>query len=170
VLDRLAVHAEDLAAHFGTHGPLPALVIHGDYYAGNLLFDRDRIVGVVDYDKARYLPRVVELAEALIYFASPRPGHLQGLVYPGFLGWEPFARFWQSYASVAMPGEDEIAALPDLIRCIWLQISLQRLVEKGGRPAEAATLLRGVLALGDWAKDNAARMVATACSVKKELQ
>ena len=67
----------DLVSRFAGHSELPRLVIHGDYYADNLLFDGDRIVGVLDYDEASWQPRVAELAEALIYFSSPRPGHLK---------------------------------------------------------------------------------------------
>ncbi len=156
---QLGTHATDLETRFNGHGVLPHLVIHGDYYAGNLLFDGDHIVGVVDYDKARWQPRVVELAEALIYFASPRPGHLKHLVYPGFLAWEPFTRFLRHYARVISLKEDEARALPDYVRCIWLSVSLQRLLEKGPRPVEASDVLREVLALGDWAMDNTQRMI-----------
>lgn len=166
---QLEAHALDLAARFAGHGALPHLIIHGDYYAGNLLFDGDRIVGVVDYDKARWQPRAVELAEALIYFASLRPGPLKHLVYPGFLDWEPFTRFLQNYARAAVPSENEVCALPDYIRCIWLSISLQRLLEKGSRRsaeqrrsrAEAPEALREVLALGDWAEENTQQMIET---------
>lgn len=166
---QLEAHALDLAARLAGHSVLPHLVIHGDYYGGNLLFDGDRIVGVVDYDKARWQPRAVELAEALIYFASPRPGPLKHLVYPGFLDWEPFTRFLQNYARAAVPSENEVYALPDYIRCIWLSISLQRLLEKGSRrsadqrrsPAEAPEALREVLALGDWAEENTQQMIET---------
>ncbi len=159
VTRRLAAAADDLRARFAGHGSLPNLVIHGDYYAGNLLFDGDRIVGVVDYDKIRWQPRVVELAEALIYFASPRPGHLQHLVYPGVLQWEPFARFLQYYARVVVPGEDEVRSLPDYVRCIWLQMSLQRLAEQGPPPVHALAALQEVLVLDEWARDNAAQMI-----------
>lgn len=170
IVRQLEAHTDDLADRFAAHGALPHLVIHGDYYADNLLFERGRdsahIVGVVDYDKARWQPRVGELAEALIYFASPRPGHLRHLVYPGFLNWEPFTRFVQNYARALIPAEEEVRALPDYIACIWLSISLQRLLEKGTRcsaeqrrsPAEALEALREVLALGDWARANAERM------------
>jgi homoserine kinase type II len=161
VVSQLAAQASDLATRFARHGPLPQLVIHGDYYAGNLLFDGDCVVGVVDYDKARWQPRVVELAEALIHFASPRPGHLKHLVYPGVLNWEPFTRFLQAYARHVTPNEHEARALPDYIRCIWLQISLQRLLEKGPRPAWAREALQEVLALGDWASANAPQMSET---------
>jgi Ser/Thr protein kinase RdoA (MazF antagonist) len=160
---QLKAHANDLATRFAAHGALPHLVIHGDYYADNLLFehgrDSDRIVGVVDYDKARFQPRVVELAEALIYFASPKPGHLKHLVYPGFLEWEPFACFLRHYADVVRPEEIETHALPDYVRCIWLQVSLQRLLEKGPRPPGAPEALHEVLALGEWAEANARQMI-----------
>jgi Ser/Thr protein kinase RdoA (MazF antagonist) len=159
---QLEAYADDLAARFAAHGVLPHLIIHGDYYADNLLFERGRdsahIVGVVDYDKARWQPRVGELAEALIYFASPRPGRLKHLVYPGFLEWGLFERFLGHYATVIKLDESETRALPDYIRCIWLQVSLQRLGEKGTRPIEAPEALREVLALGEWAKANAEQM------------
>jgi homoserine kinase type II len=156
---QLQDQATDLSLRFGVHGALPHLIIHGDYYADNLLFDVDRIIGVVDYDKARSHPRVVELAEAFIYFASPRTGHLKHLVYPGFLNWKPFLRFSQSYARAAVLKENEVRALPDYIRCIWLSVSLRRLLEKGPRPAEALEALHEVLALAHWAKANGHQMV-----------
>jgi homoserine kinase type II len=161
IVSQLAAQAADLATRFAGHGTLPQLVIHGDYYAGNLLFDGERVVGVLDYDKARWQPRVVELAEALIYFASPRPGHLKHLVYPGVLNWEPFTRFLQAYARHVIPNEHEARALPDFIRCIWLQIALQRLLENRPRPGWAREALQETLALGNWASANAPQMIET---------
>ena len=168
ITSQLAAQAHELGARFAGHGALPQLVIHGDYYAGNLLFDGDRIVGVVDYDKARWQPRVVELAEALIYFASPRPGHVKHLVYPGFLKWEPFNRFLHAYDAVVVPDENEVQALPDYVQCIWVQVSLQRLLEKGPRPAAALEALQEVLALGDWASANVPQMIEISHSAVRE--
>ncbi len=159
VVRRLTAHVAELTHRFAGHGVLPHLVIHGDYYAGNLLFDGDRIVGVVDYDKACWQPRVVELSEALIYFASYRPGHLKHLVYPGFIRWRPFALFLQNYARATTLVATEVRALPDYVRCIWLQMSLIRLLEKGPRPRKALEALREVLALADWARANAQLMI-----------
>lgn len=165
---RLKGQVDDLEERFARHGDLPYLVIHGDYYAGNLLFEGARIVGVVDYDKANWQPRVVELAEALIYFASSRPGHLKHLVYPGFLDREPFFRFLQNYACVVNPEESEVHVLPDYICCIWLSMSLQRLLE-GERPSPAKILaaLQEVLALGTWASVNARQMLEIARAATK---
>jgi len=165
---RLRIHTDELAERFAGHGALPCLVIHGDYYGGNLLFDGDRIIGVVDYDKARWQPRIVELAEALIYFSSPRPGNLQHLVYPGVLDWERFAHFWRNYARVVALKKGEGRALPDYVRCIWLQMSLTRLLEKGSRPPEAYAALQEVLVLANWARANTQPMVEVGRSVKNE--
>ncbi len=166
---QLEAQVEDVRARFARHGVLPHLVNHGDYYAGNLLFDGDRIVGLVDYDKANWGPRVAELAEALIYFASPRPGYLKHLVYPGVLEWEPFARFLHGYAQIVTLHEAEIRALPDTIGCIWFWVSLWRLLERYPcRPAGAAEALQEVLTLTQWAWAHDDRMVELARSAMNE--
>ena len=169
---QLESQGEELRSRFALHEQLPHLVIHGDYHAGNLLFDGDRIVGVVDYDKAGWQPRIVELAEVLIYFASSRPGHLKHLVYPGFLEWDKFTSFLHHYAcaQAVPPGAQEVCALPDYIRCIWLSVSLQRLLEKGHQPAEALEALREVSSLGEWSAANRQRMIETCYSVLKGVR
>jgi Ser/Thr protein kinase RdoA (MazF antagonist) len=163
LVQELEAQADSLAVRFGAHGALPHLVIHGDYYAGNLLLEGDRVIGVVDYDKASWQPRVAELAEALIYFASPRPGHLRHLVYPGFLEWESFSRFLQGYARLITLKDAETEALPDYIACIWFSISLHRLLENHPYcPPEAGEVLREVLELGNWARAHAGKVVGVA--------
>ncbi|MFH1241889.1 MAG: phosphotransferase [Pseudomonadota bacterium] len=170
IVRRLESQTADLKASFARHAQLPHLVIHGDYHADNLLLEEDRIVGVVDYDKARWQPRVVELAEVIIYFASPRPGHLKHLVYPGFLEWDKVTNFMHNYACAlglddkkedVFLKDQEISALPDYIRCIWLSVSLQRLLEKGPHPTDALEALREVLSLGEWSGANRERMIET---------
>jgi hypothetical protein len=168
-IEHLGSHAADLCTRFGGHGELPHLVIHGDFYGDNLIFEGDCIAGVVDYDKACWRPRVIELAEALIYFASPASGHLKHLAYPGFFEWEKFSLFLHDYArSVSSDdGEriflcvNEVRALPDYIRCIWLSSSVRYLAEKDPRSADTQDALREVLALGDWAAANTERMIRT---------
>jgi Ser/Thr protein kinase RdoA (MazF antagonist) len=166
----LETQANGLAERFGAHGALPHSVVHGDYYAGNLLFRRDRIVGVVDYDKANWQPRVAELAEALIYFSSPRPGYLRHLVYPGVLEWEPFALFLEGYMHVIALDDAEMEALPDYISCIWFIYSLRRLAESHpDRPPEAEEALCEALELGDWAQAHAGKMVGIARGWGRDL-
>jgi Ser/Thr protein kinase RdoA (MazF antagonist) len=159
-----------LTGHWAGHGPLPYLVNHGDYYAGNLLFDSDRVVGLVDYDKASWQPRVAELAEALIFFATLRPGHLRHLVYPGYMDWGPLSRFLQGYGREIALTESEALALPDFVCCIWFAVSLQRLLE--GQPTEPPPEARAALAevadLVSWALDSRQEMVRLAQTAREE--
>jgi homoserine kinase type II len=156
--DRLEAQVTRLASRFARHGALPGLIIHGDFYADNLLFADDRIVGVVDYDKARWQARVVELAEALIYFATPRPGQFEHLVYPGCPEWTWVNRFLRAYCESAPLEDAEAQAVPDYMQCIWLQMSLCRLRERPERPAHAREALREVLMLDRWAQDSRAAL------------
>jgi homoserine kinase type II len=162
---RLEAQVEHLAARFAGHGTLDRLVIHGDYYADNLIFRGDSIVGVVDYDKSRREPRIVELAEALIYFASPRPGRMRHIVYPGTLNWEPFSRFLDGYHHTHALDEADARALPDYVRAIWLYWSVRRLLEGGPRPDHTLEALQEVSSLVDWARNNADQMMDSAFSV-----
>lgn len=163
IAQELAEREAELASRFARHGALTWLVIHGDYYAGNLLFDGDRIIALVDYDKVSWQPRVAELAEALIYFASSRPGHLEHLVYPGFLEWDLVHRFLQAYARALTLSDDELRALPDYVCSIWFSVALRRLLEGSPqRPPEAQEALKEVLALVNWACAHTRQMVEVA--------
>jgi Ser/Thr protein kinase RdoA (MazF antagonist) len=185
VARQLRLKADRLAARFAGYEGLPYRVIHGDYWAGNLLFEGDRVIGVVDYDKTSWQPRLAEVAEGLVYFASRHPGHFQHLVYPGFLQWEPFGRFLRAYATVTGLSEAEIVALPDTICSLWFSVSIKRLWQglraryspgledwlqdqPPRRPAEALAALQEVLVLVEWAMVHARQMVEIAQSVVHE--
>jgi homoserine kinase type II len=162
VVRRLEAEVHDLADHFGRHPTPPRLVIHGDYYADNLIFNGDRIVGVVDYDRARWEARVAELSEALIYFASPRASQMQHIVYPGFLEWGPLSGFLECYSESCALTEDEVRAIPDFVSAIWISWSLRRLHERGIQPESAFEALQEVASLADWALANAEQMIDAA--------
>jgi SAM-dependent methyltransferase len=95
LLDRTLDRARDL---IGT--PLDLVVVHGDFWAGNVLVDRDRVAGVVDWERASFddLP-IWDLVKAVMdtayhldrYRAVPRRGPF-GLPRWGELGpWEGIA-------------------------------------------------------------------------------
>jgi homoserine kinase type II len=155
ILNRLKEHARHLAEQLGQLENLPELVIHGDYYAGNILFRGDEIAGVVDYDQAHWSARAQEVAEATIYFAQEPGARFRHIVYSGVLDLDAVPRFLAAYAdNVRLTGE-EIRALPHLVRTIWLCASLDpplapRLMLDTDREA-----LRESLALADWARAHA---------------
>jgi homoserine kinase type II len=170
IAGQLEAHALDLAARLAGHGALPHLVIHGDYYAGNLLFDGDRIVGVVDYDKARWQPRVIELAEALIYFTTERPGHLKQIVYSGTLDLGAVHQFLAAYTDTLSLSEPEIHALPHWIRTIWLCASLDPPLEPLMSPEAAPQSAPEVLALAGWAQAHASDIVEIGLAAQKNAR
>jgi hypothetical protein len=93
---------------------------------------------------------------------------LKHLVYPGTLEWVRLVRFWRNYARVVSLDNTEARALPDYVRCIWLQISLARLLEKGPRPPAANEALQEVLVLADWARAKAQPLVEVGRSLRSE--
>ena len=170
VAGQLEAHALDLAARLARHGALPHLVIHGDYYGGNLLFNGDRIIGVVDYDKARWQPRVIELAEALIYFTTERPGHLKHIVYSGTLDLGVVRRFLVAYTDMLSLSESEIHALPHLIRTIWLCASLNPPLEPLMSLEAAPQAVPEVLALAGWDQTHASDIVEIGLAAQKNTR
>ena len=96
-----------------------------------------------------------EVAEALIYFSAPESHKLVRLDYPGVLEPILFAAFLASYAeSAAQLTKPEVLALPDYIRCIWMQMSLRHPLSGLLGPGDYLALDETLL-LVDWARDKA---------------
>lgn len=159
LLGKLRAHVEDLVFRFQECRQLPELVIHGDYYAENLIFQGHVVAGVVDYDLARWSWRATELAEALIYFAAERPGRLKYIVYPGVLNLSAAQRFLAAYQEMINLSNAEIHALPHLVRMIWLCASLDSSL--GPRPnlEQAPQVLPEILLLAGWGQAHASDIV-----------
>jgi Fur family ferric uptake transcriptional regulator len=159
LLDELKAYAQSLAAHLWQFGRLPELVIHSDYHAGNLIFQGDTVVGVVDYDLAHWCSRALEVAEALIAFATEQPGRLHHIVYQGVLNLDLVFQFLTAYADTARLSEVEIRALPHLIGTIWLCASLDPPLRPPPSRQAAPQVLPEVLTLADWAQADASQIV-----------
>jgi Ser/Thr protein kinase RdoA (MazF antagonist) len=155
-LDR---NARDLAIRFAALGQLPKLVIHGDYHAGNLILRQGAVVGVVDYDLAHWCWRAMEVAEAVIAFATQHPGGLRHIVYSGVLDLDAVHRFLVAYAESASLSKAEIHALPDLIRTIWLCASIDPPLEPILSLEAGPRALPEILTLAGWAQDKAADII-----------
>jgi Ser/Thr protein kinase RdoA (MazF antagonist) len=149
-------HALDLQARHSEFGHQPRLVIHGDFYAENLIMQGDVIVAVVDFDLARWSLRSLELAEALIYFAREATRRFQHIVYSGFLDLGLIDRFLRAYTEVIPLSDAELRALPHMIRTIWMCASLDPPLRSRVSLDQAADALPEVLALADWASMHAA--------------
>jgi homoserine kinase type II len=156
---RLVAHADDLRERFAAYAELPALIIHGDYHAGNLILQGDTVVGVVDFDLAHRCWRAMEVAEALIFFATQRTRRLEHVVYAGVLDLQAVGRFIETYSAASALSRAELEALPHLVRTIWLCAALDPPLEPLLSLDRAPQALPEVLVLADWARAHAGDIV-----------
>jgi len=97
----------DLSRKFEENGRfLPQLVIHSDYGPYNILFDRGRVVAVLDFECTHLDWRACEVIGAIYRFS----GMKNGIDYDHARTF--FAAYHSSYALAA----DEIALMPDTFR------------------------------------------------------
>lgn len=103
--------AEAVNAHPVHH--LPDRVIHSDWHPGNLLFRKERVVAVVDYDSARLARRVIDLANGALQFSMISGG--DPATWPDHLDEERYQAFLQGYSSLRSIAAEEWACIPHLM-------------------------------------------------------
>jgi len=100
-------------------GDLPQGVIHGDLFVDNILFDGDKVSGVIDFYYAHTAPWVMDIAIALnaqaVMLADEDDNRMQA--------------FLTGYESVRALQEDEFQALPALLRLGALRFWVSRLYD-----------------------------------------
>ena len=111
---------------------------------------------------------MLELAEALIYFATERPGHLRHIVYSGILDLGVVRQFLAAYAETMSLSESEMQALPHWIRTIWLCASLNPPLEPPMSLEAAPQALPEVLALAGWAQAHGSDIVEIALTAERK--
>ena len=47
----------------------PKQIVHADWHPGNMLFRDNHVVAVIDYDSARLLPRIIDIANGALQFS-----------------------------------------------------------------------------------------------------
>lgn len=75
----------------------PRQVIHGDWHPGNVLFQDERVVAVLDFDSARIEPRVVDVANGLIQFTMLMSADEDPTAWPEGFDGRRMESFLQSY-------------------------------------------------------------------------
>ncbi len=110
------------------YGYLPHCLIHGDMHSGNLRFQGNEVAALLDYDQVTWDARIVDLADALVSFATDA-GYADQMmwgVFRGPLDEQRANRLIAAYVAVSPLSAQEIATLPKLIELIWLQGELGR--------------------------------------------
>lgn len=93
----------------------PKQIVHADWHPGNMLFRDNRVVAVIDYDAARMLPRVLDIANGALQF-SIIGGDENCAKWPDYMDESRFRRFLRGYDDVMLLSEAEIRTLP------WLMV------------------------------------------------
>jgi len=134
------------------------VVIHGDYTPANVGFHGENVGGIFDFDWVSRQARVIDVGEALLFFAFRRrndidPGSIWSLVQ----SWEPDVgmaeTFLTAYQTVAPLTAEECQALPLFMRETWLGVRIRAM--RKVRPEERlAILTEGAMEPLTWLEDN----------------
>jgi Ser/Thr protein kinase RdoA (MazF antagonist) len=108
--DRASQHVEA-----GGIANWPKQYVHADWHPGNMLFRDNHVVAVIDYDSARQLPRIIDVANGALQF-SIIGGDNEVEKWPDYLDESRFKRFVRGYDQVMLLSEAEVRAMP------WLMI------------------------------------------------
>ncbi|HEX2971501.1 MAG TPA: phosphotransferase [Tepidisphaeraceae bacterium] len=93
----------------------PKQYVHADWHPGNMLFREDRVVAVIDYDSARLLPRIIDIANGALQF-SIITGDDDVSKWPDCPDEGRLKRFVRGYDEVMLLSEAEVRIMP------WLMI------------------------------------------------
>jgi homoserine kinase type II len=92
----------------------PKQVVHGDWHPGNMLFNKDKIVAVVDFDSIKIAQPVTDLANAMLQFSlvgyRPNPAE-----WPDYLDQAKLVQVLEGYREVINLDKDHLASLLDLM-------------------------------------------------------
>ncbi len=89
-------------------------IIHGDWHPGNMLFDEDKVVAVVDFDSVRKAPRIIDIANGILQFSiiagAPSPDQ-----WPENADEQRIGDFFRGYAETGSITAEAGEILPDLM-------------------------------------------------------
>lgn len=93
----------------------PKRICHADWHPGNMLFRENRVAAVIDYDSARLLQPIVDIANGALQF-SVLFGEGDVQEWPDHLNEERFKQFLSGYEQVTIMSQAELRVIP------WLMI------------------------------------------------
>ncbi|MDP9172482.1 MAG: phosphotransferase [Planctomycetota bacterium] len=92
----------------------PKQIVHADWHPGNMIFRDNRVVAVIDYDSARLLPRIIDIANGSLQF-SIIGGDDDVSKWPDYIDESRFKRFLRGYDEVMLLSQAEIRTVPYLM-------------------------------------------------------
>jgi Ser/Thr protein kinase RdoA (MazF antagonist) len=107
------------------YSTLPAGTIHGDYHPANLKCQGPTVTGLFDFDMACRQPRVLDVADGLLYFGLVREEAFDGrsmatLTRGGRLEPERMRLFAEGYGETVRLTPEEVRAVPRAMLARWI--------------------------------------------------
>ncbi len=140
----------------------PMHICHSDWHPGNMLFRHSRVVAVIDYDAARILQRVTDVANGALQFSIIGGGD-DPTAWPNNIDESRFARFLEAYDKVP----DCVLSRAELQTLPWLMI--EALIAEAAIPIAATGqfgkmggygILKMVRRKVRWMQENADHLVS----------
>ncbi|HPF41021.1 MAG TPA: phosphotransferase [Phycisphaerae bacterium] len=129
-------------------------IVHSDWHPGNLLFEHQCVLAVLDHDSARIRPRVMDLANGVLQFSMTMGGR-------DVATWEMHAdvdranQFLRGYDSVNVVTRAELAALPALMQEALVAQAVRPILTNGTFAGlDGYEFLRVVLGKARWIHAN----------------
>ena len=91
----------------------PEQIVHSDWHPGNVLFRKNKVIAVIDYDCARISNRITDVANGVLQFSIIASGDPAS--WPEHLDEERFHAFISGYQSIASLSEEEKQCLSPLM-------------------------------------------------------
>jgi len=89
-------------------------VVHGDWHPGNMLFDKGKLVAVLDFDSVKIAPPITDLANAMLQFSivgfHPNPAD-----WPDYLDQAKLVHVLEGYREVIQLDKHRLDSLLDLM-------------------------------------------------------
>jgi homoserine kinase type II len=92
----------------------PKQIVHADWHPGNMIYRDNHVVAVIDYDSARLLPRIIDIANGALQF-SIIGGDDDVSKWPDYLDEARFKRFLRGYDDVMLLSQAEIRTIGHLM-------------------------------------------------------
>lgn len=124
---------ERLRTEFGpaAYDALPKALTHGDYTLANLLFDDEgQVVGVFDFDWARWAPRVRDVADGMYFIGAQRRSPLEAadiwsMTETADFDVERCVTWLSAYQEISPLSAAEVDAIPLAFAARWLSVRVE---------------------------------------------
>jgi homoserine kinase type II len=92
----------------------PEQVVHGDWHPGNMLFSKNKLIAVLDFDSVKIASNVTDLANGMLQFSiiGDRPNPAD---WPDRLDEAKLLQFLNGYLNVITLDKNRLYSLPDLM-------------------------------------------------------